>query len=1498
MSGRYEHFVQTMKSVHGQKGMNLQPTIVGLPDITIDYISHTPSSIELNDLVHVNYRTENIGNSDADRCDIGVFISDDPVYNPGSDELLDDWTQGSLDVDEIDVDDLNFDIPRCYDCGQYYILLVLDYLNEISESNTDNNVDYFEINITGCTDCTYSLDESEQQFPSGGGTGSISVNADYCCEWGATTNPNWINLLVDNGSGEGNVFYEVEPCTEGGNRVGTINIEGQTFTVNQNCDVSCNTSNTFEWAISEGGPDLSDDVSDMYVDESGNIYLTGEFQGTVDFSGITLNSSGTNAPEGFVAKYSNDGILSWVTPFGGEEQEEGYAITMDNSGNLYIVGEFEGETNFGSIPLNNPIGDRGNFIAKLNNAGVFQWVYKLPEDIYPTDIVSNGSAVFITGSNDDLMFIAKYTSNGSQEWIKTSLAEAYSEHTGRAIEIDNENNIIVTGELEASMEFNGIQIEAPGPPAVYFNENIFLGKFNASGICLWLKQAGWNDGNRGESGEAITIDENNNIYITGRSAYSPVFENDTLSGSSWRQLFIAKYNSNGNYIWAKQTPNTDASGKGIVALSNDEIVVASYFRDTFSLDSTSYISVSNTDWVLLGLNSSGNILWSKNIGGQDSDSPESIGKDQDGNIIVCGNFREDATFDNTLLNSAGSTDLFLAKLNRCDLPNITINSNNPLAICEGEPIDLTSDNYCDSYSYQWFVDGLEIDGANSPSLNTSTEGDYHVEVEVSEDCLAVSNTLEISSENTPEPFITGGTGVCEGDSVFLDAGAGYTSYLWSNGGNAQTIYATDGLYSVTVENNIGCSGTAFHQINLFSIVEPTILGETSICEGNQVEITGNDGYESYSWSTGSELQSITVGVGNYTLTVTDNNGCNAMESIDISEDAIVTLDPANQFFEFSENSGICNVATSSGCSWTVTEDCSWVTITSGAAGTGNGTINFDIEANPSLDQRECIITVEGETFTISQDGIDCQFTLNPTEQTYSASSNSGSFSVTTQSGCNWTASEDCTWVSITSGSSGTGNGTVNYAIDANPTIEERECIITVEGQTFTITQSGDECQYALDPTEQTYSASSNSGSFSVTTQSGCNWTAGENCEWVEITSGSSGTGSGTVNYNVEANPLPEERECVITVEGETFTITQDGADCQFTLNPTEQTYSASSNSGSFNVTTQTGCSWTAGENCEWVEITSGSSGTGSGTVNYNVEANPLPQERECVITVEGETFTITQDGADCQFTLNPTEQTYSASSNSGSFNVTTQSGCSWTASEDCSWVEITSGSGIGNGAVSYVIDPNNSGVERSCTIMVADQSYIIIQNEGTDVPIADFYASQTSGTSCENTPLIIDFFDNSTNNPTSWEWTFFGAIPDSSFDQNPTGIMYPETGTFTVKLKVTNSSGYDQSIRDSYIAVLTDNCTGIFDFEGIDQVSIMPNPTKDLVNILLTSHIIEGFKIEVYSFEGKKIIAKEGMLIEGENDIVLNLAGHPSGVYLMKMKINNEVATFKVVKLN
>ena len=169
---------------------------------------------------------------------------------------------------------------------------------------------------------------------------------------------------------------------------------------------------------------------------------------------------------------------------------------------------------------------------------------------------------------------------------------------------------------------------------------------------------------------------------------------------------------------------------------------------------------------------------------------------------------------------------------------------------------------------------------------------------------------------------------------------------------------------------------------------------------------------------------------------------------------VYSVAPPTQTVAASAVNSSVSMTTTAACSWTATSNSSWITITSSGSGSGNGTVNFTVTANPTTSQRGGTLTVAGRTATINQTGV-CAFTLSTTNQAMPAGGGGSSVTVTTNTGCGWTATTHATWITITRGTPGSGTGPLSFSVTANTTSTARTGTLTVAGQTVTLTQPSD-----------------------------------------------------------------------------------------------------------------------------------------------------------------------------------------------------------------------------------------------------------------------------------------------------------------------------------------------------------------------------------------------------------------------------------------------------------
>ena len=495
---------------------------------------------------------------------------------------------------------------------------------------------------------------------------------------------------------------------------------------------------------------------------------------------------------------------------------------------------------------------------------------------------------------------------------------------------------------------------------------------------------------------------------------------------------------------------------------------------------------------------------------------------------------------------------------------------------------------------------------------------------------------------------------------------------------SHAVGASGGMQSVAITSGAGCPWTAASNADWISVGPAGGSGTGNVT----VTIAPTSG----------PSRTGTATIAGQVFTVTQSPGC----TFDVS--------PLNFTVEAAGGTRTINVTAGSGCAWAASSNQPWMTITSSPSGSGSGTVTVSITADTGP-SRSGTLTIAGQTVTIVQ-GDGCTFAISPDSASVPASGSNGSVTVVAGSGCAWTASSGQPWITITSSSSGSGNGTVNFTV-ASTTGPGRSGTLTIAGRTFAINQ-GQGCAFALSPTSTSAPASGASGSFEVKTADGCGWAANSSVSWLSVTSGTTGAGNGTVHYTVAANDGPQ-RSGTLTAGGQTFTVNQS-AGCAYSISPTSQNVASSGETVSVAVTTSSGCSWTASTGAPWMSISSGSSGSNNGTVQIVIAANP-DVERRGTATIAGQTFTVVQ-ASGCAFSLSSGSQAVPAGGGSASFTVNTNASCAWTAVANAAWISISSGaSGTGSGAVQFVAAANAGGA-RSGTITAGGQTFTVTQDSG------------------------------------------------------------------------------------------------------------------------------------------------------------------------------------------
>ena len=287
------------------------------------------------------------------------------------------------------------------------------------------------------------------------------------------------------------------------------------------------------------------------MDSSGNSYITGYFEGTVDFGGGDVTSAGN--PDIFVLKLDSSGVSQWANTYGGTSTDRGYGIAVDSSGNSYITGYFEGTVDFGGGDIT-ATANSDIFVLKLNSSGTFQWVntYGSTSDDWGWDIaVDSSSNSYISGyfegtvdfgggdvtsaGNPDI-FVLKLDSSGVSQWANTY--GGTSTDRGYGIAVDSSGNSYITGYFEGTVDFGGGDITATA------NSDIFVLKLNSSGTFQWVNTYGSTSNNLGLG---VAVDSSGKFYSTGGFQGTVDFGGGDITATANSDIFVLHLNSLGQY---------------------------------------------------------------------------------------------------------------------------------------------------------------------------------------------------------------------------------------------------------------------------------------------------------------------------------------------------------------------------------------------------------------------------------------------------------------------------------------------------------------------------------------------------------------------------------------------------------------------------------------------------------------------------------------------------------------------------------------------------------------------------------------------------------------------------------------------------------------------------------------------------------------------------------------------------------------------------------------
>ncbi|MBD3338571.1 MAG: hypothetical protein GF353_05665, partial [Candidatus Lokiarchaeota archaeon] len=361
----------------------------------------------------------------------------------------------------------------------------------------------------------------------------VSGNVLWAKKAGGTGNDRGWGITTDE---SGNI-YVTGFCNDSAT-FGTITTTGAGMFV-----VKYDASGNALWAKVQGNNDY-DLGYRIIADKTGSVFVTGEFRDTINFDTTTLTSFGST--DMFVAKYDASGNVLWAKYGGGPDADKGCGISVDDSGNIYLTGYFNGTGTFDSKIIHSS-GSGDVFTLKYDTTGNIIWARKagsIGNDQGSGIAIDRLGNIFVTGmfsetitfdntslisSGLDDIFLAKYNSLGDLIWVQ----KAGGNHFDRSwdVAVDKFGYSVITGGFYGSTYFNHIELVS------YGDEDIVTALYDPSGNLLWVKQAG---GMERDYARGIGVDNTGNSYMLGSFTGTAAFDNHALASQSYPAVFIAK----------------------------------------------------------------------------------------------------------------------------------------------------------------------------------------------------------------------------------------------------------------------------------------------------------------------------------------------------------------------------------------------------------------------------------------------------------------------------------------------------------------------------------------------------------------------------------------------------------------------------------------------------------------------------------------------------------------------------------------------------------------------------------------------------------------------------------------------------------------------------------------------------------------------------------------------------------------------------------------------
>jgi hypothetical protein len=408
-------------------------------------------------------------------------------------------------------------------------------------------------------------------------------------------------------------------------------------------------------------------------DKSGNILLAGSFAGSLNLGGTTLTSAGME--DVFVAKFNSGGQLLWAKQFGDGQVQTSAGIGADTNGNVYVTGNFKGSINFGGGALNQAgVLFTDVFLAKLTPDGNFVWAQRFGDDLvqnvqgltvdtagdiiiagYFQNDVNFGGAVLTSAGMFDA-FAAKFNSAGMHQWSR-KFGDGMDQYA-RAVTIDPAGNVYLVGEASGSIDFGGGAMPAPSNPSAY------AAKLDSLGNGTWVKLSN-GDATGKAYAKSVAVGPTGEVAVGGSFRGTFDLGGKAVMNGGVDDAFVTLFTAAGAHTYTKTFgDNESQTVTGVAVAPNGQVFATGNFAGTIDLGTgMGTTSAGGFDGFVTRLDAAGCPVWLRAYPGAGVQLTQALGLDPTtGGVAVTGFFNGAADFGTGMLTAAGD-DVFLVSVN-------------------------------------------------------------------------------------------------------------------------------------------------------------------------------------------------------------------------------------------------------------------------------------------------------------------------------------------------------------------------------------------------------------------------------------------------------------------------------------------------------------------------------------------------------------------------------------------------------------------------------------------------------------------------------------------------------------------------------------------------------------------------------------------------------------------------------------------------------------------